>query len=386
MLRQVQTMRPLASALWLTIFAALAADTDAMAQEAASRPLPLGIVDAKPARGRFVDLGDGTWMVPYRETIADGLSFQMVPIAGGVATIGSPGNEPGRNDDEGPQVQVTIAPYWIGAMEVSWNEYSMYEATHKIFVEQSRHRKPDDPPIEITRVDAVTAPTQLYEPDFTREFGADSHPAVSMTHFGAMQYSKWLTLTTGNQYRLPTEAEWEHACRAGTMTAYSCGEDVTQLSKIARYLLNEGDTIEGPLPVGSLEPNAWGLHDMHGNVAEWVIDQYHADAYKQWSLQLCSELKRTRMCIEVEAASIRLRIFDRPDVLHRQCLSWIPIPTAREVLIGTLQPRLASLDFDWQDRHAQKKQKPSHGSGTRILRSPSMSKTAAIRAATSSGF
>ncbi len=73
-------MRPLASALWLMIFAALAADADAMAQEAASRPLPLGIVDAKPARGRFVDLGDGTWMVPYRETIADGLSFQMVPI------------------------------------------------------------------------------------------------------------------------------------------------------------------------------------------------------------------------------------------------------------------------------------------------------------------
>jgi formylglycine-generating enzyme len=283
MLRQAQIMRPIASALCFTIFTALAADIDTMAQDTASRPLPLGIVDSKPARGRFVDLGDGTWMVPYRETIADGLSFEMVPIAGGVATIGSPETEPRRNEDEGPQVQITIAPYWIGAMEVSWNEYSMFEATNKIFREQSRHRKPGDLPVEITQADAVTAPTELYEPEFHRQYGGEAHPAVTMTHFGAMQYSKWLTLTTGNQYRLPTEAEWEHACRAGTTTAYSCGKDVTQLSKFARYLLKEGDTIEGPLPVGSLEPNAWGLHDMHGNVAEWVIDQYHADAYKQLS-------------------------------------------------------------------------------------------------------
>lgn len=187
-------------------------------------------------------------------------------------------------------------------MEVSWNEYSMYEATHRIFREQTRRRKPDDPPIEITQVDAVTAPTQLYEPDFTREFGGDFHPAVSMTHFGAMQYSKWLTLTAGNQYRLPTEPEWEHACRAGTTTAYSCGNDVTQLSKFARFLLKEGDTIEGPLPVGSLEPNAWGLHDMHGNVAEWVDRSIprrclEAIVFRQPRFQPCSSVRNSSVSV-----------------------------------------------------------------------------------------
>ena len=180
--------------------------------EAAKSQIPAGIVDKKPERGRFVSLGDGTWMVPYQETIADGLSFLMVPIPGGQVTIGSPDDEPGRRDDEGPQVVVTTPPYWIGAMEVSWNEYSMYEGTHRLFLPQSQTRKPGDSTIRVTDVDAVTAPAMLYEPDFTKQYGGEASPAVSMTHFGAMQYSKWLTLTTGNQYRLPTEVEWEHAC------------------------------------------------------------------------------------------------------------------------------------------------------------------------------
>ncbi len=84
---------------------------------------------------------------------------------------------------------------------------------------------------------------------------------------------------------------------------------------------------------------------MHGNVAEWVIDQYHADAYKQLSsaspvpaLQLCSELKRIRMCIEAEAASIRQTIFDRPDVLHRRFLSWTTIQTARKSSLAHHRP------------------------------------------------
>lgn len=236
-----------------------------------------GIVDVQPKRGRSVKLDDGTWMISYRESIADGLSFEMVPVPGGRARIGSPDTEAGRRDDEGPQFEVELEPYWIGAMEVSWNEYSMYQATYRQFKQQSA----GEPKTSIkSHIDAVTAPTPLYEEDYVKEFGGSAYPAVTMTQYGAMQYSKWLSLTTGNQYRLPTEVEWEHACRAGSSTAYSFKDDAEALSEYAQFgEAEDGDEI-GPLPVGSKRPNAFGLHDMHGNVSEWVIDQYAADAYK----------------------------------------------------------------------------------------------------------
>ena len=105
--------------------------------------------------------------------------------------------------------------------------------------------------------------------------GRKGQPAICITHHSAMEYCRWLSAKTGKIYRLPTEAEWEYACRAGTTTAYSFGDDPAKLGDYAWYVENA----EKPQPVGKKKPNPWGLYDMHGNVAEWCLDHYVADIY-----------------------------------------------------------------------------------------------------------
>jgi formylglycine-generating enzyme required for sulfatase activity len=98
-----------------------------------------------------------------------------------------------------------------------------------------------------------------------------------MTHYAAVKYCKWLTAKTGHFYRLATEAEWEYACRAGTTTRYSFGDDESKIGDYAWHFANAGEKYQ---QVGKKKPNAWGLYDMHGNVAEWVLDAYVADYSK----------------------------------------------------------------------------------------------------------
>jgi formylglycine-generating enzyme required for sulfatase activity len=235
-----------------------------------------GLVADPPTEGRSVKTDQG-YMVPYTATIpGTEITFEMIPIPGGTFRMGSPAEEADRRDDEGPQVEVTVEPFWMGKHEVSWREYRHFMQLYNVFkdLESRGERQVNDS----NRADAVTAPTPLYDPSFTFVLGEEpQQPAVTMSHFAARQYTKWLSLLSGQMYRLPTEAEWEYACRAGTQTAYSFGDDADQLGDYAWYYDNSDETYHD---VATKQPNAWGLHDMHGNVAELVLDQYRADVYQ----------------------------------------------------------------------------------------------------------
>jgi formylglycine-generating enzyme required for sulfatase activity len=217
--------------------------------------------------------GSPAEMRPYRETIpGTGVGFDMLPIPGGTLRMGSPEDEPGREPDEGPQHEVSVSPFWMGRCEVSWDEYHLF----MLQLDRREHAGAADQAPEQDRwADAVSRPTPPYVPmDF--EMGVSGFPAISMTQFAARHYTKWLSMKTGRFYRLPSEAEWEHACRAGTTTAYSFGDDAALLDEYAWYFDNSDDAYH---PVGTKKPNPWGLFDMHGNVAEWVLDAHEREFY-----------------------------------------------------------------------------------------------------------
>jgi formylglycine-generating enzyme required for sulfatase activity len=206
---------------------------------------------------------------PYMEMIkGTRVTFNMVPINGGTFTMGSSEQESGHAADESPAHEVAIQPFWMGAMEVTWDEYDLFAFSKDI------EKKPQ-PTAPQTAADAVTRPTPPYA-DESFGYGKGRQPVISITHHAAMEYCRWLTEKTGKLYRLPTEAEWEYACRAGSKTAYSFGDDAKKLSEYGWF----ADNSEGaPQPVGKKKPNAWGLYDMHGNVAEWCLDTYAKDFY-----------------------------------------------------------------------------------------------------------
>ena len=211
---------------------------------------------------------------PYTEEIPDtgGVKFEMVPVAGGTFMMGSPDSEPGRDRDEGPRHAVKVESFWIGKYEVTWDEFEQYAFS-------TGDPKPPAGAPPPAGADAITRPTPSYG-DESRGFGKGRQPVVDITWHAAMEYTRWLSRATGKTYRLATEAEWEFAARAGSDTAYSFGANAASLGEYAWYAANSK---ERPRPVGLKKPNKLGIHDIHGNAAEWCVDMYDPAFYRKFS-------------------------------------------------------------------------------------------------------
>jgi len=214
-------------------------------------------------------------MQPYTNTIpGTRVTFSMVPIPAGEFVMGSPDSEPNRKPDEGPQHKVKISPFWMGQFEVTWNEYELF-----MYPDEEKRTQATVPSNSSgdKLADAVTHPSKPYV-EMSFGMGKDGFPAISMTQHAANKYCQWLSAKTGQFYRLPTEAEWEYACRAGTTTTYFFGDEASKLPEYAWFEQNSDFKYQ---KVGKKKPNPWGLYDIYGNVVEWVLDQYDPDFYKQ---------------------------------------------------------------------------------------------------------
>ena len=173
-----------------------------------------------------------------------GVKIELVLVQPGEFEMGSPDNEPGRDPSESPMHTVKIEqPFYIGKYEVT---QAQWEAIIKS--NQSAFR------------------------------GDGTLPADSVGRGDAVKFCQYATQRTTRIFRLPSEAEWEYACRAGSNTAFSCGAELT--SQYATFKASDADKPLRPTRVGSHSANAWGLYDMHGNVYEWVADVYRPD-YKE---------------------------------------------------------------------------------------------------------
>lgn len=186
------------------------------------------------------------------------LSFSMQAIPGGTFKMGSTKG----NADEMPIHEVKLDPYWMSTFEITWDLFEPF-----LYKDYEQTQSTGEIP---AAVDAITRPTKPYL-DMTFGMGKQNHPALAMTQYNAIQFCKWLYARTGVFYRLPTEAEWEYAARAGKQTEYFFGDDASLLGQFAWFKDNSDEKTH---EVGLKKPNPWGLFDIYGNVAEWTYDQY----------------------------------------------------------------------------------------------------------------
>jgi formylglycine-generating enzyme len=215
------------------------------------------------------------------------VSFDMIAIPGGVFNMGSPENEPLRKPDEGPVRKVTLSKFWMAKTEVTWDEYlAFFRAT-------SSQGRTEGQVIVKKNVDAISGATPPWgAPD--QGWGKASRPAITMTWHAANVYCEWLSKRTGRKYRLPTEAEWEYACRGGTETPYffkgtpkdysATGllrkifkPDTAVIASMVVYKQNSFAKTKEP---SSVKENPLGLKNMSGNVSEFCLDFYSPDTYK----------------------------------------------------------------------------------------------------------
>lgn len=216
------------------------------------------------------------------------VSFNMVAIPGGTFKMGSPESEPLRDEDEGPVREVTLSPFWMAEVEVTWEAYlAFFRAT-------GSQGRTEGQVVRNRNVDAVSGPTPPWgAPD--QGWGKGQRPAITMTWHAANVYCRWLSIKTGKKYRLPTEAEWEYACRGGEGGGpYFFGGNPKKytsegfLKKILKpdtsviasniiYKVNSNSRTAEP---SAINANPFGLKNMSGNVAEFCLDFYAGDTYK----------------------------------------------------------------------------------------------------------
>ncbi|MBD2576239.1 bifunctional serine/threonine-protein kinase/formylglycine-generating enzyme family protein [Oscillatoria sp. FACHB-1406] len=210
------------------------------------------------------------------EEIARGVGLEMVAIPGGSFMMGSPETEEKRDSDESPQHQVTIQPFYMGKYAITQAQWKAVAALPKIKIDL----KPDP-----------------------SNFKGANRPVETVSWWEAEEFCKRLSKKTGKQYRLPSEAEWEYACRAGTTTPFHFGETIT--SELVNYDGNyaygnapKGKYREQTVEVGTLPPNGYGLYEMHGNVWEWCADHWHENyqgAPNNETTWLTSDERNTRL-------------------------------------------------------------------------------------------
>ena len=204
--------------------------------------------------------------------------LKMSPISGGQFIMGSPLYEKNRLADEGPVHRVEVDSFWMAKYETTWDLYNLF-TSRNLDEFQPTFNSENEVNIDIDAVSGATTP--YVEMSFG--MGTDGFPAISMTQLAAKKFCQWLSAITGNFYRLPTEAEWEYACRAGSEKAYSFGDDPKELNNYAWFKDNSDNKYH---KVGLKLPNNWGLYDMNGNVSEWTLDAYNTTTYLKASQNL----------------------------------------------------------------------------------------------------
>ncbi|MBI3466600.1 MAG: formylglycine-generating enzyme family protein [Planctomycetes bacterium] len=229
------------------------------------------------------------------DQLINSLGMKLVKVPAGKFTMGSPDDEPGRDDDEEQYpVEITRA-FYLGRNEVTLGQF-------RAFVRNAGYvTEPERDGVGGTRYTEQAGETWKLkgrEPQYTwKHTGlpqSDDHPVANVTWNDAVAFCGWLSRKEGRVYRLPTEAEWEYSCRAHTTTRYYSGDDEGSLARVAnladeagklrfphwRATVSHDDGQPSTAPVGSFGPNAFGMHDMHGNLWEWCADWYGADYYR----------------------------------------------------------------------------------------------------------
>jgi formylglycine-generating enzyme required for sulfatase activity len=205
------------------------------------------------------------------------IGMKLRPIPAGEFLMGSPDPDKEARSDEKPQHRVRLTQsYYLGAHQITRGQFRQcVEATHYQTCAEKSWKVGQDLRASLDDYWDEEPESLWWSPSLNQ---TDDHPVVNVSWKDSLAFCDWLSKQEGRQYRLPTEAEWEYACRAGTTTRYSFGDSEYLLDEYAWYAANSNHQSQ---PVGRKRPNAWGLHDMHGNVWEWCLDGYDTDYYKE---------------------------------------------------------------------------------------------------------